>query len=55
VACALAGGLYHVNPYDQPGVEEGKNLTYGALGRPGYEAKKEEMARYRERGSGFRV
>jgi glucose-6-phosphate isomerase len=55
VACALAGGLYHVDPYDQPGVEEGKQLTYGALGRRGFEDKKEEMTRYRERGSGYRV
>lgn len=55
VACALAGGLYHVNPYDQPGVEEGKNLTYGALGRPGYEEKRDEVTRYRERGPGYQV
>jgi glucose-6-phosphate isomerase len=54
-ACALAGGLYYVNPYDQPGVEEGKNLTYGALGRHGYEEKGEEVAHYRDRGPGFRV
>jgi glucose-6-phosphate isomerase len=55
LACALAGGLYYVDPYDQPGVEEGKNLTYGALGRSGWEEKRDELARYRERGSGYRV
>ncbi|MEM9494093.1 MAG: glucose-6-phosphate isomerase, partial [Myxococcota bacterium] len=36
-ATALAGPLYGVNPYDQPGVEEAKRLAYGALGRPGFE------------------
>jgi glucose-6-phosphate isomerase len=25
-----------VNPFDQPGVELGKRLTFAALGRPGY-------------------
>ena len=33
-----AGGFYGVNPIDQPGVELGKQLTYGLMGRPGYEA-----------------
>jgi glucose-6-phosphate isomerase len=27
VETAIAGGLYNINPYDQPGVEEGKRLT----------------------------
>ena len=34
---AFAGPLYHIDPYDQPGVEEAKRLAYGALGRAGYE------------------
>jgi glucose-6-phosphate isomerase len=33
-----AGALYGVDPLDQPGVELGKELTYGLLGREGYEA-----------------
>ena len=33
-----AGALYGVNPMDQPGVELGKELTYGLLGREGFEA-----------------
>jgi glucose-6-phosphate isomerase len=37
VATAFAGGLYRVNPFDQPGVERGKVLAYGALGREGFE------------------
>jgi glucose-6-phosphate isomerase len=27
-----------VNPFDQPGVELGKKLTYAAMGRPGFTA-----------------
>lgn len=37
-ATVHAGALYGVNPMDQPGVELGKELTYGLLGREGYEA-----------------
>jgi glucose-6-phosphate isomerase len=29
--------LLEINPLDQPGVEEGKNLAYALLGRKGYE------------------
>ncbi|MBI4539541.1 MAG: glucose-6-phosphate isomerase [Gemmatimonadetes bacterium] len=38
IATVYAGALYHVDPLDQPGVELGKRLTYGLLGRQGYEA-----------------
>lgn len=33
----VAGGLYGVNPFGQPGVEAGKNATYALMGRKGYE------------------
>jgi glucose-6-phosphate isomerase len=33
----MAGALYHVNPFGQPGVEAGKNATYALMGREGYE------------------
>ncbi|MEX1256153.1 MAG: glucose-6-phosphate isomerase [Gemmatimonadota bacterium] len=36
IATAYAGELYGVDPFDQPGVELGKVLTYGMLGREGY-------------------
>jgi glucose-6-phosphate isomerase len=36
-ATVLAGALYGVDPLDQPGVELGKRLTYGLMGRPGFE------------------
>jgi len=35
-ATVIAGGLYNVNPFDQPGVEHGKNIMYKKLGKPGY-------------------
>lgn len=37
LATTIAGGIYNVNPYDQPGVELGKKLTYGKMARKGYE------------------
>lgn len=37
---AVAGELYDINAFDQPGVEAGKVLTYGMMGRKGYEDKK---------------
>ncbi len=33
----LAGDLYGVNPYDQPGVEAGKKVAFKLMGRPGFE------------------
>jgi len=32
-----AGELYSVNAFDQPGVELGKKMTYGLMGRKGFE------------------
>lgn len=34
---AFAGELYGVDAFDQPGVELGKKLTYGLMGRKGFE------------------
>jgi glucose-6-phosphate isomerase len=42
VATVYAGAFYGVDPLDQPGVELGKQLTYGILGRPGYERQRRE-------------
>lgn len=36
VATAYAGGLFSINPYDQPGVEAGKVAAFALLGREGY-------------------
>jgi glucose-6-phosphate isomerase len=36
VQTVVAGSLYGVNAFDQPGVEAGKRITYKRMGRPGY-------------------
>ena len=40
---AYCGFMLNIDPFDQPGVEEGKNATYALLGRPGYEEKQREL------------
>lgn len=42
-ATIFAGGLYGVNPLDQPGVELGKQFTYAMLGRPDAEEARREF------------
>ena len=42
IATVYAGHLYGVDPLDQPGVELGKQLTYGIMGRPGFEERRAE-------------
>lgn len=37
LAVGYAGVWYGVDPFDQPGVELGKRLTFAAMGRPGYD------------------
>ncbi|CAN5620485.1 glucose-6-phosphate isomerase [soil metagenome] len=39
----VAGGLFDVNPFGQPGVEAGKNATYALMGRDGYEDLRNEL------------
>jgi glucose-6-phosphate isomerase len=41
----MAGALYDVNPFGQPGVEAGKNATYALMGRSGYEELKADLTR----------
>ncbi len=41
---AIAGDLFKVNTYDQPGVESGKNLLYGLFNRKGYEEYGKEFS-----------
>lgn len=45
----FAAGLYGVNPFDQPGVEKGKQLTYGMMGRRGYQKERQEISRWKAR------
>lgn len=44
IVTAICGHLYHIDPYDQPGVELGKQLTYGLMGRRGFEDKAKGIA-----------
>ncbi len=37
MATAIAGELYDIDAFDQPGVELSKQATYALMGRPGYE------------------
>lgn len=39
----VIGYTYNIDPFNQPGVEEGKNFAYALMGRPGYEEKKKEF------------
>ena len=47
VQTAIAGELYNIDTFNQPGVEQAKNYTYALMGRMGYEesanAIKEKM------------
>ena len=37
VQTAIAGELYNIDTFNQPGVEQAKNYTYALMGRAGYE------------------
>jgi glucose-6-phosphate isomerase len=49
-ATAYAGGLFGVNPMDQPGVEEGKRYAYGLMGKEGFANRRVEVEKF-EKGS----
>lgn len=42
-ACGVSGYLQGVNPFNQPGVESYKKNMFALLGKPGYEAEREEL------------
>lgn len=48
----FTANLWNINPYNQPGVEEGKNITYSLMGRQDYSHKKsqyeQEVSTYHE-------
>lgn len=54
IATAFTGMLYGINPFNQPGVEEGKNLTYGMMGKKGFEEKRKEVEKHRKKRSKWR-
>ena len=41
-ACGVSGYILGVNPFNQPGVESYKKNMFALLGKPGYEAQREE-------------
>lgn len=43
VQTAIAGELYNINTFNQPGVEQAKNYTYALMGRAGYEDSAESL------------
>lgn len=43
IATVFAGFLLGVNPFDQPGVEEGKISTYALMGKPEFAQRKKEL------------
>lgn len=51
VATAFAGGLYSIDAFDQPGVEQGKKATYALMGRDSAADAKErkELEEYQSR------
>lgn len=52
---AIAAELYGINAFDQPGVEEGKKLTYAMMGRAGYDGLRRDIARVEKRGAACRT
>ena len=42
-ACGVSGYMLGVNPFNQPGVESYKKNMFALLGKPGFEAQREEL------------
>ncbi len=55
VVTVLTGHFLGVNPFDQPSVEEGKRLTFGLMGKKGFEDKKREVVQARDTKSRFKI
>ena len=49
IVTALTGFFLEINPFDQPSVEEGKRLTFGLMGKRGFEDKKKEVIEARDK------
>lgn len=43
VQTAIAGELYNIDTFNQPGVEQAKNYTYALMGRSGYEDSAKQL------------
>lgn len=55
IATAFTGFMYDIDPFNQPGVEEGKNFTYGMMGKKGFEARRLEVEKEREKKACYKV
>jgi len=55
VQTLYAGGLLGINPMDQPGVEAGKQFTYGIMGRNGFEDRAQMIASKRQEIRPYRI
>jgi len=49
IAAAVTGFLLGIDPFNQPGVEESKNYTYGMMGKKGFDSKITELQQAREK------
>lgn len=49
-ATSITGGLLHINPYDQPAVQMGKEFTFALMGREGFEKQARQFSRFAQRG-----
>jgi glucose-6-phosphate isomerase len=49
VQTVFTGGLYDINPMDQPGVEASKQYAYGLMGRRGFEDKARDIKKWQAR------
>ena len=43
IQTAIAGELYNIDAFNQPGVEQAKNYTYALMGRTGYEESAHQL------------
>ena len=50
---AMAGKLYKINAFDQPGVEAGKQAAYALMGRKGYEKERARIESALQRSDDF--
>jgi glucose-6-phosphate isomerase len=55
VQTLYAGGFLEINPLDQPGVEAGKELAYGMMGRKGFEDRAQLIALKRQEKRPYRM
>ncbi|TWT45714.1 Glucose-6-phosphate isomerase [Phycisphaerae bacterium RAS1] len=54
-ATTIMGGLLNIDPYDQPAVELGKQMTFGLMGKLGYESQAAAYRQFARRGGKFVV